>query len=36
MDVKPYLEILMADVQFYINFGLFSPSSNFDYKTCGV
>jgi len=23
MDVKPYLEFLMVDVQFYINFGLF-------------
>jgi hypothetical protein len=36
MDVKPYLEFLMDDVQFYINFGLFSPSSNFDDKTYGV
>jgi hypothetical protein len=36
MDVKPCLEFLMDDVQFYINFGLFFPSSNFDDKTHGV
>jgi hypothetical protein len=36
MDVKPYLEFLMDDAQFYINFGLFSPSSNVDDKTHGV
>ncbi len=27
---------LMVNVQFYIKFGLFFPSSNFDYKTHGV
>jgi hypothetical protein len=28
-------KLLMVDVQFYIKFGLFSHSSNFDYRTRG-